>query len=71
MSATIVWQTRVLKIFVMHGFVRLAYEVLFSADIGQPLKSTSLFHILERGYLEEQIHPNRMGAVSYTPTGEG
>ena len=53
------------------GLFVLAYEVLFSADIGQSLKNTSLFHIFECGYLEERIHPDRMGAVSHTPTGEG
>ena len=50
------------------GLFVMAYEVLFSADIGQSLKDTSLFHIFECGYLEERIHPNRMGAVSHTPT---
>ena len=30
----------------------LVYEVLLSADIGQSLKNTSLFHILECGYLD-------------------
>ena len=53
------------------GLFVLAYEVFFSADIGQSLKNTSLFHILEYGYLEERIRPNRMGAVSHTPPGEG
>ena len=53
------------------GLFILAYEVLFSADIGQSQKNTSLLHIFECGYLEERIHPNRMGAVSHTPMGEG
>ena len=57
--------------FVTYGFVRLAYEVLFSADIGQSLKNTSLLYKFKYGYLEEPIHPNRMGAVSHTPTSEG
>ena len=47
------------------------HEVLFSADIGQSLKNTSLLYKFKRGYLEEPIHPNRMGAFSHTPTGEG
>ena len=53
------------------GLFVLAYEVLFSADIGQSLKYTPLFHIFECGYLEELIHLNGMGAVSHTPMGEG
>ena len=44
---------------------------IFSADIGQSLKILLHFTYFECGYLEERIHPNRMGAVSHTPTGEG
>ena len=53
------------------GLFVLAYEVLFSADIGQSLKNTSLFHIFECGYLEERTHLNGTGVVSHTPMGEG
>ena len=53
------------------GLFLLAYEVLFSADIGQSLKILLYFTYFECGCLEEWIHPNRMGAVSHTPTGEG
>ena len=53
------------------GLFVLVYEVLFSVDIGQSLKNTSLFHIFEYGYLQERIHPNPIGGVSHTPTGEG
>ena len=53
------------------GLFVLAYEVLFSADIGQSLKILLYFTHFESGCLEEQIHPNHMGAVSHTPTGEG
>ena len=49
----------------------LAYEVLFSADLGQSLKILHRFTFFECGYLEERIHPNRMGAITHTPTGEG
>ena len=49
----------------------LAYEVLFSADIGQSLKILLRFTYFECGCLEERIHPNRMGSVSHTHTGEG
>ena len=53
------------------GLLVLAYEVLFSADIGQSQKILLYFTYFECGCLEERIHPNRMGAVSHTPTGEG
>ena len=52
------------------GLYVLANEVLFSADIGQSLKLLLHFTYFECGYLEEWIHPNRMGAVSHTPTGK-
>ena len=49
------------------GLFVLAYEVLFSADIGQSLKILLYFTHFECGCLEEQIHPNHMGAVSHNP----
>ena len=49
------------------GLLVLAYEVLFSADIGQSLKTLLCFTYFECGYLEEQIHPNCTRAVSHTP----
>ena len=49
------------------GLFVLAYEVLFNADIGQSLKILLWFTDFECGCLEEQIQPNRMGAVSHTP----
>ena len=50
-SAAITSQTRVtlrqrIGNFVTYGFVRLAYEVLFSADIGQSLKMLLYYIIL-------------------------
>ena len=53
------------------GLLFLAYEILFSADIGQSLKILLYFTYFEGGRLEERIHPNRVGAVSHTPMGEG
>ena len=53
------------------GLFILAFEVLFSADIGQSLEILLYFTYFECGCLEEQIHPNGMGAVSHTPMGEG
>ena len=54
------------------GLFVLAYEVLFSADIGQSQKILLYFTYFECGCLEEElINPNRMGAISHTPTGEG
>ena len=50
------------------GLFVLAYEVLFSADIGQSLKILLYyFTYFECGCLEKQIHPNPKGAVSHTP----
>ena len=51
------------------GLFVLAYEVLFSADIGQSLKILLCLTYFECGCLEEPIHPNHMGAVSHTPKG--
>ena len=51
------------------GWFDLAYEVLFSADIGQSLKILLCFTYFECGCLEERIHPNGMRAVSHTPEG--
>ena len=49
------------------GLFVLAYEVLFSAYIGQSRKILLCFTYFECGCLEEQIHPRRMGAISHTP----
>ena len=53
------------------GLFVLAYEVLFSADIGHSLKILLCFTYFEFGCLNEWNNPNCMGAVSHTPTGEG